>query len=135
MTSYLFDASALVYLLLDASAPLVPRIRGGRMLDLTAYEVGSALWKQWRVRRTMSFEDVSTHLGGVPAVFRALKIIRFDELGVEAMNRAAKETGLSFYDSAYVAAAVAGNLELVTADERLRKGASGRVTVRSPTDL
>jgi len=130
----LFDASALVDLMLDPT-DVIPKVRGNSLLDLTFYEAGNVFWKSWRVRRSATFEEAQANVDLLPGLAEVMRVLRFDEIGLPRIHRAARETGLSFYDSAYIAAAADRRLDLVTSDDRLRRGAKGNVRTLSPAEL
>jgi predicted nucleic acid-binding protein len=91
--------------------------------DLIRAEVGNVLWKRWR-RGELDAAEVEAAL----ADFRRLPLeVHSAEPLLESAWAIARETGLTVYDSLYVALAVAHQAPLVTADrrlfERLRDGA------------
>jgi predicted nucleic acid-binding protein len=89
--------------------------------DLIRAEVGNVLWKRWR-RRELDAAEVDAAL----ADFRRFPLeVHSAELLLESAWTIARETGLTVYDSLYVALAVAQTASLVTADRRLFEGLRG----------
>jgi predicted nucleic acid-binding protein len=94
--------------------------------DLIEAEIGNVLWKAAR-RKRISPADAENSLR------------RFTELGIQAIPTSdllgkalhiAVTCDRSFYDSLYVALALATQTELITADERLVKALGSRFPVR-----
>jgi predicted nucleic acid-binding protein len=94
--------------------------------DLIGAEIGNVLWKAVRRQRISRIEaenslrrftDLAIHL--MPTV----------DLLPQALQVAVK-SGRSFYDSLYVALAIATETELITADERLVNALGSRFPVR-----
>ena len=134
---YLLDASAVVELMLD-SKEILPRVKGAAVLDLTHYEVGAFFWKSWRVRRTLSSEVARAHLQYLPELLGTLRTLRCEELPPTQVDEVARGTGLSYYDSAYVAAAETAGLGLATADQKIVRACAAReprVSTVSPGGL
>jgi predicted nucleic acid-binding protein len=89
--------------------------------DLIRAEVGNVLWKRWR-RGELDAAEVDTAL----ADFRRFPLeVHSSELLLESAWGIARETGLTVYDSLYVALAVAEMAQLVTADRRLFEALRG----------
>ena len=83
--------------------------------DLIRAEVGNVLWKRWR-RGELSAADVDAAL----ADFRRFPLeIHSAELLLESAWIIARDSGLTVYDSLYLALAAQQQLPLVTADRRL----------------
>lgn len=87
------------------------------MLDLTIYEVGSAIWKDYR-------KGMITNLNVIVELFeeilREIKKISIDDEIANAL-RIAIENNLTFYDASYICLARKHGLKLVTQDQDLLK--------------
>jgi predicted nucleic acid-binding protein len=123
----LFDASSIMLLAKRSPESASEVIEGELVLDLTRYEVGNAIWRLHRL----------IERDGAPAAVEAAAMAHdlmalTEETGVDgeegmrATMRAAYETGLSFYDSAYLSTAASMGLVLVTEDAQLRRRAEER---------
>jgi len=89
--------------------------------DLIRAEVGNVLWKRWR-RGDLNAAEVDAALDD----FRRFPLeVHSAELLLESAWVIARETGLTVYDSLYVALAVAQQAPLVTADRRLFEALRG----------
>lgn len=94
--------------------------------DLIEAEIGNVLWKAVR-RKRISPADAGNSLR------------RFTELGIQTIPTSglldrtlqiATDCDRSFYDSLYIAVALATKTELITADERLVNALGSRFPVR-----
>jgi predicted nucleic acid-binding protein len=109
----------------DLSEEEVLRILGEScILDLTKYEVGNTLWKEYMSHHIIEEDEFRELL----ALFQNI-ILRTKILTVEASNLsdvadvAAKEK-ITFYDASHIVIARHQDLTLVTEDEQLSKTSS-----------
>jgi predicted nucleic acid-binding protein len=133
--TFLFDASALVNVVVSRAEASVDITRGHGILDLTLYETGNALWKLGTIHRRISAEEASSLLAVTAKLSRRMTVISASETDLAPILGIAFRERASFYDSAYVHVAEERALELVTDDSRLMKIASKYVKVRRSTDL
>lgn len=118
MPKYLLDASALYPIILEPYK-YTSMLEDSAILDLTLYEIGNAALVSWRRRLLRSYTGF---MKSATKAMRILGIIRLGPGDIEGIARVAEETGLTYYDSAYVYAARKLGLVLVTEDaEILRK--------------
>ena len=87
------------------------------ILNLAFYELGNAVWKQARIHRRITLEEAYLILDSLTEVFRRLRKPE-DEDPLRTLEMAVRE-GLTYYDAAYISAAIEKGLILVTDDERL----------------
>ena len=126
MTRFVVDASVAVKWLLPEvhSGAARSLLRAEAVLlapDLIRAEVGNVLWKRWR-----RSELVAAEVDAALADFRRFPLeVHSAELLLESAWVSARETGLTVYDSLYVALAVAEQAPLVTADRRLFEALRG----------
>ena len=130
----LLDSSALVDQMMNHERT-TSFYRDCSILDLTVYEAANAFWKLWRARQLISFEDASAHIANLSRLRGVMRLIGVASLDIEAVHELAKGTGLTIYDSSYVAVAQREGLELVTADEKMRKAAASKVTTIASADM
>ena len=112
--AYLLDASALYPLVLKLREGFLLHAREFVVLDLTVYEVGNVLWKEYRVGRITSLDVV---LALFQEVFRVLRKLSINSLA--KVLGVAVNLNLTFYDAAYLYAARENRLTLVTEDRKL----------------
>jgi len=110
----LFDSSAIINL---CGCGKVEKLFGGWTLNLAFYELGNAVWKQVHVRKVISVDEAGVLLDLFVQVFGVLRKPEMED-GSKVLKVAVKES-LSYYDAAYVSAALENGLVLVTDDERL----------------
>jgi len=122
---FLFDACSVLQVIKDLSEEEVLRILGEScILDLTKYEVGNTLWKEYMSHHIIEEDEFRELL----ALFQNI-ILRTKILTVEASNLsdvadvAAKEK-ITFYDASHIVIARHQDLTLVTEDEQLSKTSS-----------
>ena len=94
--------------------------------DLIEAEIGNVLWKAVR-RNRISHAEAENSLQRFTAL--AIQIVPTSDLLGQALQIAVA-CGRSFYDSLYVALALATKTELITADERLVNALGTRFPVR-----
>ncbi len=118
MPRYLLDASAL-YPIITSPYQYIDVLEDSAILDLTLYEIGNAALVSWRRGKLRSYAEF---MKSVTKAVRILGIVRLGPGDLEEIAQVAEETGLTYYDSAYVYAARKLGLVLVTEDtEILRK--------------
>ena len=138
MTSYVVDASVGAKWMLPAKGELL-RPEAFRLLD--AYgtgevsllvpdifwaECGNTVWKAVRQQRCSRADAEAATLA---MIHRAITTVSSAKLLPEALP-IAFNFGRSVYDCLYVALAVQGNMQLITADERLANALAARLPVK-----
>lgn len=101
-------------------------------ISLARYEVGNILWKNYKIRGKIS-KDESMKLGTV--IFETLDSIEQIVPSANSTLKLSIDMGLTFYDSSYLVAAIEGNYELVTDDDKLYSVAQKMVNVQRSQDL
>ncbi|MBO8182746.1 MAG: type II toxin-antitoxin system VapC family toxin [Archaeoglobus sp.] len=119
----LFDSSAIINL---CGRGNLDKFDGGYTLNLAIFEIGNAVWKQVYLKRRIETEEGLIVLEVLTEIFENLKKI---EVSARDVLMLAIEEGLTFYDAAYLHAAIKNNLTLVTDDDRLFKIAKKHVRV------
>ncbi len=119
----LFDASALINLVRDRKDGCLDLLEGGAILSLTPYEVGNALWKEVHLKGNLNPEEARYLQETFELLFGRMEVIK-PSAWREVLDLAVR-AGITFYDAAYVAAAMERDLPLVTDDERLVKRIKG----------
>ena len=123
--TYLFDASSLILLIRSSHEDRkLAIVNDSRILDLTIFEVGNALWKESELLKTLGTEDVENL---VRAVVRALATLESIALTTEDFAEVlgiARKEKLTFYASSYLYVAKKNRLTLVSNDGRLFRVAS-----------
>lgn len=124
MKTRLFDASSIMLLTKRQPKKAPDILEGEYILDLTKYEVGNAVWK---LNKLIDTTDASTAIEAIEQVHNLTALMEVTGIEGEEETRdtmkIAYETGLSFYDSAYLSTACARDLKLVTEDGSLVKRA------------
>jgi predicted nucleic acid-binding protein len=132
---YLFDASALVNVIVSRAGKALDVTKGHDILDLTVYEAGNSLWKLNVIHRQIDGEEAASLLLLVEKLSKHMDVLGVSQLGLASVLGLAVQERISFYDAAYVHAAKERGLELVTDDARLKKVASKFVKTRSSSEL
>jgi predicted nucleic acid-binding protein len=112
----LFDSSAIITL---CGEKRINKLLEGWTLNLAFYELGNAVWKQVYIYKVIDTNEANIILDSLTEVFMKLKKPE-KENSLEILKIAAKE-GLTYYDAAYIQAAIENKLTLVTDDEQLYK--------------
>jgi predicted nucleic acid-binding protein len=119
----LFDASSIQAALRKLRGDAVPILKGQTVLDLTLYELGNVVWKENRA----SGGDPREAAERVKTIVRLLSIMeirRIDPGEMPAIAENASRLSLTFYDSAYLTAALTANTHLVTEDTDILRAAN-----------
>lgn len=136
LSSALFDASALVNLLVSRGGVALELARGNDILDLTIYEAGNALWKLSILRKEISTTEadslLSTLLRTATEHMYVVKVSDIDHMSVASLARSER---VSYYDAAYISATRERKRQLVTDDARLAAIGSRFVKVKRSADL
>ncbi len=136
----LLDANSFLLLIRsDEHARTVksPIIGNSKILDLTVYEIGNALWKELELLKSLKMEDAERLANAVNLVMTNMEklFVGASEFSdVMSIARAEKKT---FYDSSYIYIAKREKMMLVTEDRGLSKVAQkyiGTVSVRELID-
>jgi len=114
---YLLDASALYPLVLKLGERILSYSNLFAILDLTVYEVGNAIWKEYRKGRIKDPVLISRMFEEVIGDMKRLSM----DVDVSGVQEAAVKESLTFYDAAYVYVARKHGLKLVTEDKMLLK--------------
>ena len=132
---HLFDASALVNLVLLKGRGAVSLTKGGRVLDLTSYETANAVRRLSQPTGRLSEDEACALVDSVQSLLDALDEIRHVEIDSRDTLKIALRESLTFYDAAHLYTARKKELALVTDDEMLAKKASRYVQTRRSKDL
>jgi predicted nucleic acid-binding protein len=114
---YLLDAPALYPLVLKLGERILSYSNLFAILDLTVYEVGNAIWKEYRKGRIKDPVLISRMFEEVIGDMKRLSM----DVDVSGVQEVAVKESLTFYDAAYVYVARKHGLKLVTEDKMLLK--------------
>lgn len=120
----LFDASAITNLIIAQGSKALRKTRGNFALDLTAYEIGNAIWRLCLLERKIGLSEASELLGSAVDFLGQLQQIRLEELNSNHILDIGVSKRITFYDASYVVAAETRRLTIVTDDERLARAAN-----------
>ena len=115
MPRYLLDASAL-YPILEKPSHYISVLEDSVILDLTLYEIGNAALV---AQRRGLLGNYRSFLKSFSKAASMLPIERISPEDIEGIGRVAEETGLTYYDAAYVYMAERLGLTLVTEDREI----------------
>jgi len=112
----MLDASALYPLLKrlgEKAASLLTRLA---ILDLTKYELGNALWKEYKLGLLKNWENPIVLWS---KIMEEMPTYRIEMQHLRDIEKIAVERDLTFYDASYIYMAETQNLKLITEDEEL----------------
>lgn len=118
----LYDASAMLNLLLKTGSRSLPILSEQAILDLTTYELGNSIWQLSYVQNKFTKEEACKLLDTCQKVSSKMKVLDIKEVEGSILEQS-YGIGQSFYDSAYLLVAQKYNLELVTDDKKLQRAA------------
>lgn len=112
---YLLDASAVYPLVLKLGEKILQHKDLFAILDLTVYEIGNAIWKEYRRGRVV---DPSPVAEAFKEILKDLKKLSVGDEFQEILNTAI-ESNITFYDASYIHVARKHKLKLITEDKDL----------------
>ena len=124
MTAMVIDASSLLLLIKRRGAEAANTLREALTAPLVSYEVGNALRTSVQVYHDMSPEKAESTLDHIHTCLGYMKLV--DQSSIEAMReifRTCLKYGLTYYDAAYLAAALSLKAPLITDDRQLAEAA------------
>jgi len=132
----LLDASAALQVIKSLEDEKALRVFDDNyLLDLTKYEMGNGIWKEYALQHALREEEFQEFLALLRTVVnRAEQLVPDSETLLEIAKIAAKER-ITFYDASYVAMAKIRKLALATEDSKLAKVASKHAKTKSTDDL
>ena len=115
---YLLDASAVYPLILNLRERIIKFKDFLVILDLTIYEIGNAIWKDYR-RGRISNPSIVARL--FIEVLKELKRLSIGSNEITDVLQIAIENNLTFYDASYLYVVKRYGLKIVTQDQDLLK--------------
>ena len=113
---YLFDASALLNLVRRLGEESLKILEENYILTLTIYDVGNALWREARLSRRLTMDEAEAMMRAIITPIEFMQVIELQD-PIEVL-RISNEIEITFYDAAYLVAALRSGLILVTDDRR-----------------
>jgi len=134
MKDRLFDTSALINVIIKDGSDALKSLKSQSILDLTVYETGNVIWKLAHVKKDITSQQACKILESFLLLKSHMKTLEIT--GMEEMiKNLSIDTGMTFYDSAYVIAAKQSGLVLVTDDVSLAKVAAKHISVIGSEDI
>lgn len=135
-SSSLFDASAVVNLLILYGGRVIDIVTGNWTLDLAVYEVDNAIWKLNVIHRKISSPEADILLESLLGIAAdRMKLVPSADIDHLSSMGIAREEKLSFYDASYLSVAIERELVLVTDDKNLFDAARKHVKVQTSTEI
>jgi len=116
---YLFDASSIIALAVKRK---VDFLMGNYTIELAGYEIGSYLWKEVYLTKSLTHNDLSTLEEIFLKILEEINIINGWSPSAEVVELAG-ELNLTYYDAAYLHQARKLSLTLITEDTKLKEKA------------
>ena len=86
-------------------------------MDATIYEVGNALWKETKLLKKLTADEVEEIMRAIIALTKFILVIEPEDL--TEILKTSNKIEATFYDTVYVVVALGRNLVLVTDDKKL----------------
>jgi len=112
----ILDASALYPLLRRLGEKAASLLTKLTILDLTRYELGNILWKEYKLGLLKDWENTIVLWS---KIMEEMPTYRIETQHLRDIEKIAVERDLTFYDASYVYMAETKNLKLITEDEEL----------------
>lgn len=134
--TFLLDANSIFFILRSSQEEMKSRvIQDAKILDLTYYEVGNAIWKDLELTGSLSEEDLLKLTAAIEMTLSNLERVHCTEMELSGILETARRERLTFYDSSYVHVAKKNNITLVTEDRKLARVAKKYVKTLTVDDL
>ena len=132
----LLDASAVLQVIKSLEDEQALRVFDDNcVLDLTKYEVGNGIWKEYALQHAIREEEFNDFLVSLQTVVNRSELLVPGPGDLLEIARIAAREKITFYDASYIAMAKIGKLALVTEDSKLSKMASKHTKTKSIKDL
>jgi len=125
---YLLDTSALYPLIKTLKENLLDYTNIITVLDLTLYETGNTVWKEWKRGLIKNLDKV---LLMIEEVFKEINKVSIQAEDIKNITKIAVKNNITFYDAAYIYIAKKHNYTLVTEDKDLLKTYSKAITTKT----
>ncbi|MCL2172569.1 MAG: type II toxin-antitoxin system VapC family toxin [Nitrososphaerota archaeon] len=136
MKQYLFDASALIFLIKKANVNTAfQHLQNLLILDLTVYEIGNTLLKENKLALFLTPKEIETLEKVTQLILSRTEKILNQNVILQQILDIAKTENLSFYDSSYIYFAKQNHIQLVTEDPNLKNKAQKYVPTQTTTTL
>ena len=112
----MLDASALYPLLKRLGEKAASLLTKLAILDLTKYELGNAVWKEYKLGLLKNWENPIVLWS---KIMEEMPTYRIEMQHLRDIEKIAVERDLTFYDASYIYMAETQNLKLITEDEEL----------------
>jgi predicted nucleic acid-binding protein len=132
----LLDASAVLQVIKSFEDERALRVFDENyVLDLTKYEVGNGIWKEYALRHALTEEEFHEFLASLRTVVDRAELLVPDPRNLLEIAQIAAKEKITFYDASYIAMAKIRKLALATEDSKLSKVASRHAKTKSTNDL
>ena len=125
MKGFLVDTTALYPLVLKLGHKVIELSKILRILDLTLYEVGSVVWREYKLGR---IRDLNAVVSMFSEVLSWIKIDEIEPKDLGEVVKLAASRGVTFYDASYIYVAEKRGYKLVTLDSDLLEKCTCAVT-------
>lgn len=132
--SRLFDASSLIELVKRGDGATAAAF-GQYTLDLAFYEAGNSFWHDAAGQQLLSREDATDAVDYLDSVREEMVVLSLSDVGATTVFEMALEEGVTYYDAAYITAALETNTVLVTEDGGMADHAPEPVSVTTAAEL
>jgi len=125
---YLLDASALYPLIKSLKENLLDYTNIITVLDLTLYEAGNAVWKEWKLGLIKNLNKV---LLMIEKVLNEINKVSIQAEDIKNIAKIAIKNNITFYVAAYIYIAEKYSYTLVTEDNDILKTYSKAITTKT----
>lgn len=112
----IIDASTLYPLIRKLGKKAAEVLVRFAVLDLTKYEVGNVIWKEYRAGLLKNWEKA---VEGWSIIMGSMQKLSIKEEELKEVEKIAVERDVTFYDASYAFVAERQNLKLITEDKEL----------------
>ena len=133
-SSHVFDTSSLITLLTHGDGAITT-VFGQYTLDLAFYEAGNSFWRDSAAQQIVNREDATDAVDYLNDVRKEMRVLSVDDVGATRIFETAWDEGVTYYDAAYITAAIELEATLVTEDGGRADHASEAVSTTTALEV
>jgi predicted nucleic acid-binding protein len=128
---YLFDSSAIFRAIKENKIDL---LNGNYTLELSRYELGNIVWKDYFLQTKISKEEAKMILKTIKHTLNIMEVLQIAGNEEEILETAI-QMKITFYDASYAYFAKTQELQLITEDLRLIKKLTANIKASPLTEI
>lgn len=121
--------------MIRSEIPKTSVITRSKILDLATYEIGNAVWKESKLMKLLTSEEIGRQTTEVSVVLSSLEKLSIDPSELPGALEIARREKKTFYNSSYIYVGKRDKLTFVTEDQTLLRAAWKHIQTMSARKL